>query len=379
MGLSHLYGSYAQALVAEIRAWGRELGHGPLDTVFIGGGTPSLVPAAAITSILDAVRESFDLRPGAEVTMEANPQSAEAARMESWLESGVNRLSLGIQSLDSGALRFLERAHDAAEALEVMAMARRAGFRSISFDLIFAIPGLATARWREVLAQALELRPDHLSAYELTPEEGTRLGADVASGRTVLPDDDTRIEQYEAAGEMLAAAGLERYEVSNWARPGHECRHNLTYWSGRPYAAAGAGAHAFALVPGAPSWLGAPREGAASVRQWNVSSPAGYIASMRDHGHAVGGSEWLDLPTTSSDLVMMGLRLERGMDVAAIEALLPGFDAGTRATADRLVAAGLLEKGGGRLRATPRGRAILNLVISEFLPTTGGVEVHTQV
>ena len=379
VGLQHLYRSYARALVEEIRAWGRELGHGPLDTVFIGGGTPSLVPAEDIRAILDAVRGSFDLQPGAEVTMEANPQSAEAARMESWLEAGVNRLSMGIQSLDNDALRFLERAHDASEALEVMAMARHAGFRGISFDLIFAIPGLSTARWREVLAEALSLRPDHLSAYELTPEEGTRLGADVASGKTVLPDDDTRVAQYEMADEMLGAAGLERYEVSNWALPGHQCRHNLTYWSGRPYAAAGAGAHAFAIVPRTQSWLGEPTESAVTGRQWNLSSPAAYINSITKRGHAVGGSEWLDLPTTAFDLVMMGLRLERGMAVAEIDALVPGFAELIRPTTARLVDGGLLEEAGGRLRATSRGRAVLNLAIAEFLPSKGQTGKHRTV
>lgn len=368
VGLQHLYRSYTRALVEEIRAWGRELGHGPLDTVFIGGGTPSLVDAGEIAAIMDAVRASFDLRPGAEVTLEANPQSAEVSRVDAWLAAGVNRLSLGIQSLDDDALRFLERAHDAAEALKVMAMACRAGFDSVSFDLIFAIPGLSTARWREVLSQALALRPDHLSAYELTPEEGTRLGADVAAGRTRLPDDDTRIAQYELADEMLGAAGLRRYEVSNWARPGHRCRHNLTYWSGEPYAAAGAGAHAFAVAGGAPSWLGRPGEHAVTARQWNVSSPAAYIAAVKARGSAVGGHEWLDLPTTALDLVMMGLRLDRGIDVGRTDALVPGFADVIQPVAGRLEDDGLLERHEGHLRATPRGRAVLNRVVAEFLP-----------
>ena len=368
VGLQHLYRSYTRALVEEIRAWGRELDHGPLDTVFIGGGTPSLVPAAEIAEVIDAVRASFQLLPDAEVTMEANPQSAEAARMDAWLEAGVNRLSLGVQSLDNDSLRFLERAHDAAEARDVMRMARRAGFKSLSFDLIFAIPGMSTECWREVVGEALAIGPDHLSAYELTPEEGTRLGAQVAAGTTVLPDDDTRVAQYEAAQELLGGAGLDRYEVSNWARPGHRCRHNLTYWSGRPYAAAGAGAHAFALAAAAPSWLGKPTPGARTVRQWNVASPAAYIAMVREHGNAAGGHEWLDLSTSAFDLVMMGLRLDEGIDLARTDALVAGFAGATAPVARRLVVDGLLEARDGHLRATPRGWAVLNQVIAEFLP-----------
>ncbi|GAC1583974.1 MAG: radical SAM family heme chaperone HemW [Candidatus Dormibacteria bacterium] len=368
VGLQHLYGAYASALVGEIGRWGRELEHAPLETVFIGGGTPSLVPADAITAVLDAVRASFELLPGAEVTLEANPQSAEAARIDEWLEAGVNRLSLGIQSLDDPSLRFLERAHDAAEALEVMRMARRAGFKSVSFDFIFAIPGLSLGRWGEVLEMALEVGPDHLSAYELTAEEGTRLGADVAARRTVLPGDDERIAQYELAGDLLGKAGLKRYEVSNWSRPGHQCRHNLAYWSGAPYAAAGAGAHAFALAAAAPSWLGGAPPGAVTARQWNVASPAAYIAASRKGESTVGGSEWLDLPTTAADLVMMGLRLDRGLDLEGIESRVPGFGRTTRPVASRLEAAGLLERCEGRLRATERGRAVLNPVVAEFLP-----------
>ncbi|HEY8740805.1 MAG TPA: radical SAM protein, partial [Candidatus Dormibacteraeota bacterium] len=151
VGQQHLFNGYLRALLEEVRAWGRELAHPDLDTVFIGGGTPSLVPAEHIAALLDAVRSSFTLAPDAEVSMEANPQSAQAERMDRWLAAGVNRLSLGVQSLDDPTLRFLERAHDATEARAVMAQARAAGFGSVSFDLIFAVPGLATARWREVL------------------------------------------------------------------------------------------------------------------------------------------------------------------------------------------------------------------------------------
>ncbi len=368
VGQQHLFNGYLRALLEEVRAWGRELAHPDLDTVFIGGGTPSLVPAEHIAALLDAVRSSFTLAPDAEVSMEANPQSAQAERMDRWLAAGVNRLSLGVQSLDDPTLRFLERAHDATEARAVMAQARAAGFGSVSFDLIFAVPGLATARWREVLEEALSFCPDHISAYELTPEAGTRLGVDVGAGRTTLPDEETQVAQYEVAREVLAAAGLERYEVSNWARAGHRCRHNLTYWSGLPYAAAGAGAHAFVHPPRVPSWLGAPPPGAVTARQWNVASPAAYIAAVRGRGTGVAGHEWLDLPTTASDLMMMGLRLDAGVDLVRADEVVPGIARELQPALQRLKGQRLLETDDRRVRATARGLAILNQVAAEFLP-----------
>ena len=348
--------------MAEIEAWGRELGGPRLDTVFIGGGTPSRVPAKHIAVALSAVRRSFDLSPDAEVTLEANPQSAESDKMEAWLAAGVNRLSLGFQSLDAGALGFLERAHDAAEALSVYRHARSAGFANISCDLIFASPGLSTKRWGEVLAEVVALGPDHVSAYELTPEAGTRLGADVAAGRTAMPGEDLRLEQYETALQALGDAGFERYEVSNWARPGRECRHNLAYWRGVPYAAAGAGAHAFVFADYAPEWLsrtrapGGPAPAAAlAARQWNVANPAAYIAAVRRQGHAMAGHEWLDAGTAIGDLMMMGLRRDAGVDLAAASVLY-GIDiaADLAPVIDRLCGFGLLERA-GRGSAPPNG------------------------
>jgi oxygen-independent coproporphyrinogen-3 oxidase len=369
IGIEGLFESYSRALVSEIRLWGRELGAPRLDTVFIGGGTPSRVPAEQIRAALDAVRESFVLAPGAEVTLEANPQSAESDKMEAWLAAGVNRLSLGFQSLDSGALGFLERAHTADEAVDVFGRARTAGFGNVSCDLIFAIPGLNTSRWEEVLAAVLQLGPDHLSAYELTPEIGTRLGAAVASGKTLMPDDEVKLEQYAAAERLLSAAGLARYEVSNWARPGRECRHNIAYWSGVPYAAAGAGAHAFLFAGSVPLWLRETRtQGTVTARQWNLTNPAAYIAAVRDDGHAQAGHEWLDLPTTIGDLMMMGLRMRSGVDLAAASRRF-GIDiGGALATkVDELAGAGLLHRDGHMVAATDRGMLVLNRVVAEFV------------
>ena len=373
VGLEGLFESYSRALVTEIETWGRELGGPRLDTVFIGGGTPSRVPAAHIAAALDAVRGSFDLASDAEVTLEANPQSAEAVKMEAWLGAGVNRLSLGFQSLDAEALGFLERAHDAEEAIGVFGLARRAGFENVSCDLIFGIPGLSTARWEEVLAQVLTLGPDHLSAYELTPESGTRLGADVSAGRTEMPDEDLVLAQYEVAARVLQAKGFHRYEVSNWARPGRECRHNLAYWSGVPYAAAGAGAHAFVFAEAAPSWLTRDRRPSAlAARQWNLANPAAYIAAVRQTGRAPAGHEWLGVETAIGDLMMMGLRRDRGVDLAGASALY-GVDvaAEVEPVVGRLCEAGMLEGDGGWVRATPRGMMVLNQVVTEFIKTPG--------
>ena len=369
VGLEGLFDSYNRALVHEIRTWGRELGAPRLDTVFIGGGTPSRVPGAHIQAALDAVREAFDLAPDAEVTLEANPQSADAEKMDAWLAAGVNRLSLGFQSLDPAALEFLRRAHDAAEAVDVFRRARLAGFSNISCDLIFAIPGLTTQRWSEVLSEVLALGPDHLSAYELTPEIGTRLGADVAAGVTAMPDEEVRLEQYEVAAEHLAGAGLARYEISNWARTGRQCRHNIAYWSGVPYAAAGAGAHAFCFSDSAPSWLKASRaDGSVAARQWNASNPAAYIKAIRAAGHADAGHEWLDTATTVGDLMMMGLRMSAGVDLDGAGARL-GVDVAAMVAPvmDRMVQRGLLTEQDGRVKATGGGLLILNRVVAEFI------------
>jgi oxygen-independent coproporphyrinogen-3 oxidase len=368
--------------VREIEAWGRDTGGPRLDTVFIGGGTPSRVPAAHIGAALEAVRASFDLAPDAEVTIEANPQSAEAERMEAWLEAGVNRLSLGLQSLDDGALRFLERAHDAEEARGVFARARRAGFENVSCDLIFAVPGLSLERWREVLTEVLALGPEHVSAYELTPEPGTRLGADVAAGRTLLPEEGEQAEQYAAAEELLAAAGMRRYEVSNWSRPGRECRHNLAYWRGVPYAAAGAGAHAYLHLRGAREGLASPGQpgafgvgevppvAAIALRRWNLASPAAHIAAVEAGRAPVAGHEWSDLPTALAELMMMGLRKEPGVDLAEAGELF-GVDLeivfGEELAALRRD--GLVEpRGQGAIRPTARGRRVLNGLAATFLP-----------
>jgi oxygen-independent coproporphyrinogen III oxidase len=372
VGLEGLFDSYNRALVSEITSWGCELGRPRIDTIFIGGGTPSRVPSENVGAILEAVRRSFEVPIGAEVTIEANPQSADGEKMEAWLAAGVNRLSLGFQSLDAAALAFLERAHSAAEAVGVFHRARRAGFTNINCDLIFAVPGLSTQRWVEVVQEVLALAPDHVSAYELTPERGTRLGADVASGRTAMPGEELRLEQYEAAACLLAEAGFGRYEVSNWSLPGRQCRHNVAYWSGVPYAAAGAGAHAFVFAEVAPSWLRRARPAAAvaavAARQWNLAQPAAYIAAVRENGNAMAGCEWLDIGTAIGDLVMMGLRRDAGIDLKAASRLY-GVDLGAAMATgvDRLAGMGLLERAGDHVRATAQGTMVLNGVVVEFL------------
>ena len=367
IGLEGLFETYNHALVAEIRTWGRELGGTRIDTIFIGGGTPSRVPSAHIAAVLRTVGGVSTWPIRCEVTLEANPQSADGDKLDAWLAAGVNRLSLGFQSLDAPTLAFLERAHDAAEAIGVFGRARQAGFTNISCDLIFAVPGLSSPRWKGVIEEVLALSPDHLSAYELTPEMGTRLGADVASGRTVMPDEDLRLEQYEVAAELLGRAGFSRYEVSNWALPGRQCRHNIAYWSGVPYAAAGAGAHAFLFAETAPSWLSQTRPPAAvTARQWNRAQPAAYIAAVRRQGQAIAGHEWLEVETAIGDLVMMGLRRERGIDLAASSRLY-GVDVGAAIapSVERLSAIGLLELAGDHVRATARGLMVLNRVVSK--------------
>ena len=230
--------AYVGALAAEIAAQPNLTAH----SVFFGGGTPSLLEPGQIGAVLDACRRRFELLTDAEITVEANPGDLDATLVAGYLGAGVNRLSMGIQSFDDRLLRLLGRRHTAAEAVEAIRQARLGGAENLSIDLMYGLPGQSPAHWRETLERAVEQRTDHLSAYLLTVDERVPLGRQVARGRTSLPVDDDVAEMYQDAQRILAAAGFEQYEISNWARPGRASRHNLTYWRDEPYLGIGAGA-----------------------------------------------------------------------------------------------------------------------------------------
>jgi oxygen-independent coproporphyrinogen-3 oxidase len=343
--LNGLIPAYVEALSAEIRASARAFPLGPLETVFLGGGTPSLLPEASLKGLMDAVRE-LGLRPGAEVTMEANPSNVNGSNAAAWLAAGVTRLSIGIQSTEPGALRFLERLHSGEEALAAIRTARRAGFRNISGDLLYGIPGMSTDRWLESLDAVIDADVEHISAYELTVEKGTRLGQEVRSGKVQMPDAELQLEQYWAAVDRLDRAGFSHYEISNWAAPGFRSRHNLAGWHYQPYLGCGAGAHSLFR-----------HDDGSSERRWNLKGPHAYIRKATATGQAVDGSEQLSPARARGEAAMIGVRLLEGTAAAR------AFPSERK----QLVGAGLLIEQGDEVRLTRRGVELANQVGAAFL------------
>jgi oxygen-independent coproporphyrinogen-3 oxidase len=309
-----------------------------LETVYLGGGTPSLLPAELASRLLDFIHRNFNVAPDAEVTLEANPASTDEAKLAAWREGGVNRLSLGVQGFDPRALAVLERKTDAAQATKAFALAREAGMANISIDLIYAVPYQGLETWLDTLRRAIALAPDHISTYCLSFEEGTLLFRRRAEGRVPEVETDLQWDQLDAAIVELEAAGYHRYEVSNWARGGgFESRHNRAYWRCRPVYGAGAGAHSYAT------------DGVRARRWWNVARPREYIAaapSTRADG------EELDARKAAAESLMLGLRTSQGMIPPA------GFDDELR----RLERDGLIERMAGRIVPSRRGMDLHNQI-----------------
>jgi putative oxygen-independent coproporphyrinogen III oxidase len=319
----------------------------PMQTVFFGGGTPTLLPVADLAAMLTAVREIFGLAGDAEVTTEANPESVDARSLEELREAGFTRVSLGMQSVRPHVLAVLDRVHTPGASAARVAEAKEAGFEHVSLDLIYGTPGESDDDWRASLDAAIAAEPDHISAYSLIVEDGTRLAGRVARGELPRPDDDVLADRYLIADSVLADAGFGWYEVSNWAKPGGQCRHNLAYWRSADWWGVGPGAH---------SHVG-------GVRWWNVKHPTAYAARVSagvSPGHA---RECLDASTQRVERVLLQLRLAEGLDLRELD------DAG-RAVARNEVAAGLLdplefERGRGAL--TRDGRLLADGVVRRLL------------
>ena len=343
--LEGLIPTYVEALAREIEIAGGALPIGPLDTVFIGGGTPSLLTAAQVRRLMDRVHR-IGIAPGAEITLEANPSNVTSERVAGWLEAGINRISIGVQSLQPDALRFLERLHSGADAIAAIRTARAGGFSNVNADLLYGVPGVNLARWLESLEAVLAERVQHLSAYELTVESKTRLGQEVRTGLVRMPEADDQLEQYWAAAARLEAADHAHYEISNWASPGMACRHNLAAWQYRPYLGCGAGAHSmFRLDDGS------------TERRWNANGPQAYIKRISASGHAAAGSESLSPERALGEAAMIGVRLLQGTTST------DAFPLQRR----QLVAAGLLTESDGTARLTRRGVELANQVGAAFL------------
>ena len=340
----------------------------PLRSVYFGGGTPSLVPGEWLERLMVIVRARFGVADGAEVTLEANPGPDERGDLVAFRQAGVTRVSFGAQSLDAGVLRRLGRRHSPDDVVTAVEVARAAGIESINLDLLYDVPGQSVAAWEATLRAALSLEPDHLSLYALTlddpDEEGiTGLGGDHLptppgarrwrERARVGQDDDRAADQYQLATELLAAAGWRGYEISNWAHPGHESRHNLVYWLREPYEAVGPGAHAF--------------DGA--TRRWNAAAMEPYVAALLPpearRALPPGGHEQISPETAAAERLILSLRLDGGVPVAWTESQ-PAASAFAWANS-----AGLLElteiEGESRLRLTTRGRLLSNELFSRLV------------
>ena len=352
---------YSAALIAEIdrRSSEAPFAGASLRTVFFGGGTPSLFAPESIGSILDAANRRFGIERDAEITLEANPGTIDEAKLAGMRAAGVNRISFGAQSFDDATLRFLGRIHDAAQTREAAAMAHRAGFDRLNLDLIFAVPGQTLASVIADIEQAAALGPDHISAYNLTFEEGTAFFTDLKRGRIKPLANDEQAAMYAAVREELPRHGYAMYEISNYARPGREARHNLTYWRAQTWLGIGAGAHSFALTPGGRSY---------GRRWWNERNPARYIETARDGGMAEAGAEEINAATGAGEFVFLNLRLRAGFALADFQARLGrSFDDIFGARAARLIEGGLLVRNNDRILLSDRGLELADSVFAEFV------------
>jgi len=324
-----------------------------LNTVFFGGGTPSLMEPELVAAILERVRAAWTPANDLEVTLEANPGSVEAGRFRGYADAGVNRISMGVQALNDADLRRLGRLHSVAEARAAFDVARET-FSRVSFDLIYARQDQRPEDWRRELREALAMAVDHLSLYQLTIEDGTAFGArHAAGGLRGLPDDDIAADMYLETQDICGAFGMPAYEVSNHAAPGSESRHNLIYWRAGDYAGIGPGAHGRLTLEGCRRATETPL------------APAAWLERVEREGSGETLCEALAPSDHAAEYLMMSLRLSEGMDVTRYAALAGA--APDQAAVDRLTDLGLVDLSDGRLRATPAGRAVLNAVIRELM------------
>ena len=343
---------YVNAFLTEMAHMRQLSGPRTVTSIFIGGGTPSLMKPETVAAILDGVAKNWHRPDGIEITLEANPSSVEATRFRGYRAAGVNRVSMGVQALNDADLRFLGRLHNVAEAMTAIGLARDI-FPRMSFDLIYARPNQTVHAWEIELKQAISYAVDHLSLYQLTIEEGTPFYGLHKAGKFVVPDGEQSALLYEATQAITAAHGMPAYEVSNHAVPGAESRHNLTYWRYGDYAGIGPGAH-----------------GRLTIRRDKVATatermPERWLELVETHGHGMIEQEKLDKTEQADELLLMGLRLTEGVDLARWQAL-SGRDPDPERE-DFLIEHGFLERlGNSRIRCTPAGMLILDSVVADL-------------
>ena len=345
--------AWQRNLLTELDHYGIKTKGRRLDSLFFGGGTPSLMPPALAAALLDRLAEYWVVPADIEVTLEANPSSIEARKFADFRAAGVNRVSVGIQSFDDAALRFLGRAHSAEEASQAITIAQQS-FDRVSFDLIYALPGQTRAAWEAELSAALSRGTGHLSLYQLTIEKGTPFYSDHRKGVFALPDEDLAADLYELTGEMTSNAGFRAYEVSNYALCGQESRHNLVYWRGGDYIGVGPGAHGRLTLNGE------------RLRTEQIPAPAGWLSAVAADGHATRVFDPVSVDEQIDEFLMMGLRLADGIDRALFARIVgrPLDDCIDTTKAALLEDAGLLVSDERALRATAAGMQRLNALIA---------------
>jgi oxygen-independent coproporphyrinogen-3 oxidase len=340
----HLISPYAAALRAEVAM----LPPAALHSIFFGGGTPSVLRPEQLGAVLDACRARLTVPADCEITVECNPNNVREGRVAGYRAAGVNRLSLGVQAMDDDVLRQLGRQHTAARVVEAVAAARAAGIGNLSLDLMYGLPGQTLAAWEATLDAALALRPEHFSCYLLTLEEGTPMGQQVARGELRLPDDEAIAAQYDLLRFRLAAAGYRQYEISNWARPGYESRHNLGYWRSEPY---------LGLGPGAVSCVD-------GVRRKQTPDVGEYLEAVAAGRQVFAEQEFLDAATARREALMLGLRLRAGIDPVAYRGRFgPELAQACGPALAELVRGGFLEWDRGRLRLADAALLVSNEIL----------------
>jgi len=340
---------WREALVADLAHEARLLPERRLTSIFFGGGTPSLMDAATVEAVIAAATAHWNPAENIEITLEANPNSVESERFADLAAAGVNRLSLGLQSFDDTALRFLDRAHSAREGFKALEIAQK-NFRRVSFDLIYALPGDTEERWSATLAQALSMGTSHLSLYQLTIEPGTRFASMVAKHAFEPLAADAAATLYELTDAMTADSGMPVYEISNYARPGQESRHNLTYWRYGDYAGVGPGAHGRRL-------------GMRTVRH---KKPENFISALSRNGHGIAEEAPLSPVEAADEAMVMGLRLSEGIDAATIAGRFDLHSVVDWERVDRLVDSGHLAREGTRIALTSCGRLLLDHILGQI-------------
>ncbi len=343
---------YVSALLSEIEHYAPTLTGKTVSSVFFGGGTPTILPPASLDKILNGVKNRFNLIKDCEISIEANPATIQQETLEQIRASGFNRISIGVQSFDLDELKLLERVHNEEQIHTTVDRARRAGFNNLSLDLMFSLPGQSLEKWKSHLQQALDKKPDHISAYGLTIEPATSFFKLQERGLLQLPHEDMQLQMFEATIEFLQSAGYEQYEISNYARPGFECKHNLNYWDNGDYLGLGAGASSYLK-----------RE-----RFKNTNLPSRYIREVQDNGSAVESTEKLDLLHAMGETIMLGLRRLKGIPIKDFENRFQiSFNNVYGKVLDPLLKEGLITLTQNRMALSRKGIFIADSVILKFL------------